>query len=117
MVQDLTTITAYIDGTPHQFQDGDTLEQILPAAAKSAGCSREELESIIRNVRDQGYATSHGGGVQDLSGIAAPIFDAQGRVRYCVAVLIPKHRVRGRVTWLARQVGEAAAEISMRLIV
>lgn len=98
------------------FQDAATLAGILPLAAKTAGCSRKELASIIGHVREQGYATSHGGGARGLSGIAAPIFDAQGRVRYAVAVLIPKGRARGRVAAVAKQVTDAAAEISTRLL-
>jgi len=35
------------------------------------GCSRQELASILANVREQGYAASHGGGALDISGIAA----------------------------------------------
>ena len=29
MVQDLTTITAYIDGEPQQFESGDTLLNVI----------------------------------------------------------------------------------------
>jgi DNA-binding IclR family transcriptional regulator len=84
--------------------------------ARDVGCSRRELLSILGNVRKQGYAVSHGGGARDVSGIAAPVFDAQGKARICIVVLIPKHRVRGRVAALGRLVSDAAADISVRMM-
>jgi DNA-binding IclR family transcriptional regulator len=98
------------------FQDRKQLDKLLPLVAHSTGCSRKELASILANVRKQGYAASHGGGARDISGIAAPVFDANGRVRCCIAVLVQKHRVRGRVASLAKLVSDAAADLSVRLL-
>lgn len=98
------------------FQERDRLADLLPQAARHTGCSRRELASILANVRKQGYAASHGGGALDISGIAAPVFDLTGCVRHCIAVLVQKRMVRGRVASLARLVSDAAADLSVRLL-
>lgn len=98
------------------FQERPRLAKLLPQVARNTGCSRRELASILANVREQGYAASHGGGALDISGIAAPVFDLAGRVRHCIAILVQKRMVRGRVASLARLVSDAAADLSMRLV-
>jgi DNA-binding IclR family transcriptional regulator len=98
------------------FQQRELLDKLLPRVARNIGCSRRELTSILANVRKQGYAASHGGGALDISGIAAPVFDPAGQVRWCIAVLVQKRLVRGRVASLARLVTDAAADLSVRLL-
>lgn len=98
------------------FQGRDMLNRLLPRVARNVGCSRKELTSILANVRQQGYAASHGGGALDISGIAAPVFDPAGGVRWCIAILVQKRLVRGRVASLARLVSDAAADLSVRLL-
>lgn len=98
------------------FQERELLDKLLPRVARNIGCSRKELASILTNVRKQGYAASHGGGALDISGIAAPVFDAAGNVRWCIAILVQKRMVRGRVASLAKLVTDAAADLSVRLL-
>jgi IclR family KDG regulon transcriptional repressor len=98
------------------FQERELLDKLLPRVARAIGCSRKELTSILANVRKQGYAASHGGGAFDISGIAAPVFDPAGHVRWCIAILVQKRLVRGRVASLARLVSDAAADLSVRLL-
>ena len=98
------------------FQERELLDKLLPRVAHTVGCSRKELKSILANVRKQGYAVSHGGGALDISGIAAPVFDPAGEVRWCIAILVQKRLVRGRVASLARLVSDTAADLSIRLL-
>lgn len=97
------------------FQNKIDLKGVLAAAARRAGCTQKELSSILDNVRKQGYAVSHGGGVPGYSGISAPIFDRDGAARYCISILLPTSRVRGRVSALVLLVRRAGAGISISL--
>jgi IclR family transcriptional regulator, KDG regulon repressor len=92
-----------------------TLREVIGPAAAAVGCSVKELESILHVTREQGYAVSHGGGVRALTGISAPIFEADGSVKYALTVVVPTTRVTGRVTELMTLVKGAAAEGSRRL--
>ncbi len=98
------------------FQERKLLHNLLPRVARNVDCSRMELTSILSNVRKQGYAVSHGGGARDISGIAAPVFGPAGDVRWCIAVLVQRRLVRGRVASLARLVSDTAADLSVRLL-
>ena len=91
------------------------LNKIMPAAAKTAKCSKKELHSILGTVRRQRYAVSHGGSDAGLSGISAPVFTADGEARYCVSIVVPTIQVRGRVSSLTSLVRTAASDISRRL--
>ncbi|HEX4325254.1 MAG TPA: IclR family transcriptional regulator [Burkholderiales bacterium] len=88
------------------------LEEILPRAARNAKCSRRELLTILDTVRRQGYAVSHGGGIPGVSGVSAPVHDAEGIPRYCVSIVIPTVRVRGKISSFTTLVRAAAADIS-----
>jgi IclR family KDG regulon transcriptional repressor len=91
------------------------LDGILAFAARNARCSRRELRSILGTVKRQGYAVSHGGGIPGVSGISAPVHDPEGEARYCVSIVIPTVRVKGRVAGLLTLVRAGAADISKRL--
>lgn len=97
------------------FQTDETASEILPLAARRAACTRQELRSILSNVRRQGYAISHGGGTPGVSGISAPIFQPDGSVTHCVTVLVPTTRVRGHVAALTDLVRRTAGSISQQL--
>jgi IclR family KDG regulon transcriptional repressor len=91
------------------------LRRVLRAAAKAADCTVGEIRSILATTSQQGYAVSHGGGVRTLTGIAAPVFDAEGAVKYALAIVLPTTRASGHVMELADAVRSAATDASARL--
>jgi DNA-binding IclR family transcriptional regulator len=98
------------------YQSRDVQSRLIRAVARSARYSRIELASIVTSIKKQGYAVSHGGSTPDVSGIAAPVFDRAGSVRCCLAVVLSKRLVRGRVGLLTGLVSDAAAELSVDLL-
>jgi len=92
-----------------------TLKEVIGPAALAVGCGIRELESILEVTRQQGYAVSHGGGVRALTGIAVPIFESDGSVKYSLGIVVPTTKVTGRVTDLMRLAKGAAKEASKRL--
>ena len=54
--------------------------------------SRRNLMKELETIRARGYATSHGERFEDAIGMAAPVFDAEGRVIAALNVAGPKMR-------------------------
>jgi DNA-binding IclR family transcriptional regulator len=91
------------------------LQTLLPGAAESMGCPVPELQSIIDTARRQGYAVSHGGGAEGITGIAAPIATGKQGGVLCITIVLPTPAAKGQVVELIDMVRAAAAEISARL--
>jgi len=49
--------------------------------------TRKELDVELCNIQKQGYATENSEYKTGLRSIAAPIFDAEGRVRYAIGLI------------------------------
>lgn len=88
------------------------LEQIFSLAARNAQCDENELKSILETVRKQGYAVSHGGAANGITGISAPVLDGGGVGRYCLTVVLPTVKARDRVGALIKSTRGAAAKAS-----
>jgi DNA-binding IclR family transcriptional regulator len=88
------------------------LESILPAVARATKRTRQALIVEMKAVRQQGYAISHGELHIGLSGIAAPITDMNGGVRYCLTLSGPTARIQLHERRFIKQVVSAAARIS-----
>jgi len=54
----------------------------------AAGIRRE-----IAGIRKRGYATSYGERLKDAGGIAAPVFDASGKIRASIQIVLPVTRM------------------------
>lgn len=85
---------------------------ILSIAAKNAQCDERELLSILETVKMQGYAVSHGGATNGITGISAPIMDGGGVGRYCLTVVLPTAQARDRVSNLIKITRSAAIKAS-----
>jgi DNA-binding IclR family transcriptional regulator len=88
------------------------LEQILPSVARIARRTQSDLLSEFVKIRNQGHAVSHGDRLVGLSAVAAPIWDASERVRYCLTVNGPSVRVQAAEKEIIRLTKKAAADIS-----
>jgi IclR family acetate operon transcriptional repressor len=79
--------------------------------------SRRELESELSEIRERGYAVSHGEVSLEAAGVAAAVRAPDGRPIASVALLLPAVRARtdAEIAPLAEAVCKAAAEIEMAL--
>lgn len=91
------------------------LQALLPAAAESANCPPQELLSIVETTRRQGYAVSHGGGAEGITGIAAPVLAGKHAGVICITIVLPTPAAKGRVSELVALARDAAARLSNRL--
>jgi DNA-binding IclR family transcriptional regulator len=66
----------------------------LKAVTPATLTDPKRLENAIERVRKQGYAISHGQRTPGAVGIAAPIWDAAGRVIGDIGITIPEQRYR-----------------------
>lgn len=74
--------------------------------------SKRELHRIVEQVRRDCRATSFDETIEDVAGIAAPVFDRTGALLAGLVVGAPATRARSRVQALEKQVSDAALEIS-----
>jgi DNA-binding IclR family transcriptional regulator len=91
------------------------LKKIVPAAVKQSSYTRRSLLAEISQVRERGYAASHGGRIAGLSGIAAPVLNAEGCGQYCLSIVLPTARVGDRLENLIELATRAGAQLSKRL--
>lgn len=87
----------------------------LVTLAKQLRHPKKVLQSVLRNVKKQGYAVSHGGSISGLSAVAVPIFDLHDEVRYSLNIVLPTVRVRGRIVQLTAILRAAGKKISKGL--
>lgn len=77
---------------------------------------KKHLAAQLAIIRNEGYAVSQGEWVRDASGVAAPIFDQQGRITASLTISGPTQRFSDAViAEMAILVKEGADEISAEL--
>lgn len=87
-----------------------TLDGTMPVT------SREELEEQLRRIRRRGYAVSRGERQVDAGSVAAPVFDASGRVYGALSICGPVGRISGdKIEEYGGLIAEAAAAVSTGL--
>jgi IclR family transcriptional regulator, KDG regulon repressor len=74
-----------------------------------------ELERELEKSRKRGYTTVSGERVEDVYGVAAPVFDHRGEVNAALTVGGPRRRVTAKWDMMAAAVMEAAASVSAAL--
>lgn len=97
---------------------GDSLDRSLDGSLDDAASvvSRAELEEQLRRVRHRGYAVSRGEREVDAGSVAAPVFDASGRVYGALSICGPVGRISDdRIEKHGGLVTEAAAAVSTGL--
>lgn len=78
--------------------------------------SREELEDELRRIHRRGYAVSRGERQVDAGSVAAPVFDATGRVYGSLSICGPVARISDdKLEEYGSLITEAAASISAGL--
>lgn len=75
----------------------------------------KELCSMLKNVREQGYAVSIEELREGVASIAAPIRDYTGKVMYAISVIGPIHRMNPYHPMMIQKVKSAAKEISEKM--
>jgi len=74
-----------------------------------------ELMRELDKSRKRGYSTVNGERVEDVCGVAAPIFDHRGDVSAALTVGCPRRRATAKLDMMATAVMEGAARVSMAL--
>ena len=105
-------LLAYL--TPEERQQ--TLPAELPAYTDRTIVDRQLLEQILAQIRQEGFAVTHQEHQQDLSAVAAPIFDHTGRVVASLVVSGPTFRFGpAEVEAFVQAVQQTAHDISAQL--
>jgi DNA-binding IclR family transcriptional regulator len=88
----------------------------LPALTRRTLASRSAVSADIARVRTRGWASVEGELEEGLNGVAAPVFDHDGRCVAALSVSGPAYRLPPeRLAELGARVQAAAAEIGARL--
>ncbi|MES2497371.1 MAG: IclR family transcriptional regulator [Pseudomonadota bacterium] len=94
-------VTQYAASTPHMVRARDRAA---------------DLDAIAATVRERGYGSTAGRLNQNFAGLAAPIFDADGKLGAALTLLGPADYVSDeRQTQFAAMLTEAAASVSKRV--
>ena len=94
------------------------LDEILPAGKLEAFTvwsvtDAADYRRRLYSIREHGYAIEKGEAFPDVTALAAPIFDHQGKVVAAAAIVAPTHRVPDdRVGVLLNKLIEATCRIS-----
>lgn len=91
------------------------LAPFLPGVVRNSKMTQSALLAELAEVRERGYAITHGQRLEGLSAISAPIRDMNDEVHYCLTVNGPTVRIEGHEKAFAKQVRSAADEISLQL--
>lgn len=77
---------------------------------------KRELLAQLEEIRQQGYAVNNGEYREDVSGIAAPVFDHTGRGVAALGISVPSSRLNARlIKDLSPQVRKGARALSLAL--
>ncbi len=85
---------------------------LIASVARATQRKPAEIRAQIEDIRQKGYAVSHGERLLGLSAISAPVWDAQGEARHCLTVNGPSVRIQMHEKAYIRLVRKAAADIS-----
>lgn len=93
---------------------GRYLDQVTSATMSVTG--REELEDELTRIRNRGFAVSRGERQADAGSVAAPVFDASGRVYGALSICGPITRISDdKIDEYGGLIREAAAAVSANL--
>lgn len=91
------------------------LERIVGYLAKGDARKRAEIMDGLARIRKNGYWFSHGERVLGLSAIAAPIWDSNDTVNYCVTITAPTVRMKPKIDEFVKLLLRTSTDISRRL--
>lgn len=85
---------------------------IVTAMAKATKRTSAQVQAELAQVREQGYAISHGERLMGVTAISVPIKDVTGEVHYCLSVGGPTVRMQMHEKEFVKLARAAAADIS-----
>ncbi|WP_448169020.1 IclR family transcriptional regulator [Burkholderia ambifaria] len=88
------------------------LTPIVASVARARKMTKTDVLEELAQVRDQGYAVSHGERLLGISAISAPIKDFNEEVHYCLSVGAPTVRMQMHEKEFTKLAVTAAADIS-----
>jgi len=100
------------------FEEGDPVQRFGRLAAHTSRTltSHEALRQELAQIREQGFAVNRGEWRESVGGLAAPIFEASGRVAAAIGISGPNERLRSaRIKAFTPDVLRAARRISEAL--
>ncbi len=103
------------------YQPKPVLDEILPSGKLEAFTvwsvsDPAEYRRRLSSIREHGYAIEKGEAFPDVTALAAPIFDHQGRLVAAASIVAPTHRVPDdRIGVLLKKLLEATNHISREL--
>ncbi len=103
------------------YQPESILNKILPPNKLEAFTVWSTVDPVeykrrLRGVREHGYAIERGEAFPDVTALAAPIFDFQGKIVAAATIVAPTHRVPDdRIGVLLKKLLEATNQISREL--
>jgi DNA-binding IclR family transcriptional regulator len=88
----------------------------LPKITRTTITDPQKLREDLRRIREKGYCVSAGELVAGTRGIAAPVFDGDGKLVAGLSLIGPAQRIAGlKIARFAKMVVEAADEIGKRI--
>lgn len=99
---------------PEEFQD-EILAEPLKTYTPYSFTLAEELKQHLRKIRERGYELSSNRRNEGVTGVAAPIFDASGKVAASISVIGPTDRVQPQIDEILRELLETVREMSVQL--
>lgn len=110
-------IRLFIVESPQPLREHVLMGEELPLDRGAGGLvllaySEKSRKKTLEDIRKQGYAISRGGRIPELSGIAAPVFDARGDLVGALTLTMPTHRWNS--SWRNAVIAKAA-ELTLEL--
>jgi len=103
------------------YQPSTVVDEILPTDKLEAftvwsTTDPSEFRRRLVGVREHGYAIEKGEAFPDVTGLAAPIFDHEGKIVATASIVAPTHRVPDeRIGQLLKKIVDATTQISREL--
>ena len=97
------------------YLDPVDLDRVIADGHAGPGLDHTAFHESLARIRARGYDIAWGERIAGTTAIAAPLFDAAGRVGHCLCVLGPSARMDGREDAIIQQLVTEAETISRQL--
>lgn len=97
------------------FMDEAERERLLKTSPEAKGIDHAAFNREMTRFRRQGYSLSRGQRIAGMTAIAVPVFNADGEVRNCLALVGPSARFDSREVDFAEIMIAAGQDLSKRL--
>ena len=97
------------------YMDEAERERLLKTSPEAKDIDRAALNREMTRFRRQGYSLSRGQRIAGMTAIAVPVFNADGQVRNCLALVGPSARLDNREVDFAEIMIAAGQDLSSRL--